>query len=75
MTAHEATYEALIRAGYGDHARHQIPADWETRQGPDKVWGREATPRNRVGKPVSRRKAPVWRGLSWQERRVLQGRI
>lgn len=42
MSAWDADCDALIEQGWGSHLRHEIPADWQTRRGPDPVWGNTA---------------------------------
>lgn len=34
----DADVDSLISQGWGSHARALIPADWQTRRGPDQAW-------------------------------------
>ncbi len=72
MNPHDASAEELIRAGWGSHARHRIPADWQTVKGPDTPWGfhpDDPTPRKtwKTRKPTT---TPVKRRETWREARA-----
>ena len=67
MSPHDAPVDALIAAGWGNHKRHKIPADWQTNRGPDK-WSdplpAEPKPKVAVKRPRADRRPsglPVWR--------------
>ncbi len=57
MKACDASPEALIRRGYGSTPRALIPADWETRMGPDVQW--------------HQKRGPKPKKLTWRERRAI----
>jgi len=65
MSPHDAPVDALIAAGWGNHKRHKIPADWQTNRGPDK-WSDPVPhePRAKVKRPRSDRRPsglPTWK--------------
>ncbi len=58
----DATPEELISAGYGSHPRSSIPADWDTRPGPDDAWNRIQKERGLNPKRRARRTYAQLRG-------------
>jgi len=63
----DATPEELITAGWGSHQRHTIPADWETRRGPDAGWGDE---RKRLNGKIGGRKRRSYAELCAERMRL-----
>lgn len=49
----DADVDSLISQGWGSHSRHLIPKDWQTRCGPDQIWGQQQKARGSYPKRMT----------------------